>query len=349
MKITQKRRVIAQIEHQETDYIPYYLSFETGFNIENQLDQHYGSDLWRNLLDNAIVWLPLPDAIWSWAKDPKEGRYSTDIYGVKWQIEPHTRQVIDPVLKMPNLEGYEFPNVDQCLDLEWIAQARETIDTYPDHFVIVGVGSGLFERSWMLRGFEDTLIDLTDYAGFYCELIERLAVHQTGLLDRLLELPVDGIVFMDDWGYQEGILIGADRWRRIFKPHYAQMYQRVHQAGKFVFHHSCGSIEEILDDLIEIGLDVYESVQPEAKNNDPYVLKRSYGDHLTFFGGLGSQSTIPFSTPQEIKEEVKSLCKDMGRNGGYILRPSKHIQSDTPIENVAAVVEAFLEQSGVNW
>jgi len=178
-------------------------------------------------------------------------------------------------------------------------------------------------------------------------LIARLTEHQMGIVERLLELPVDGILFADDWGYQQGVLVGAERWRRLFKPGLARLYGRAHEAGKFTLTHCCGGIEEILPDLIEIGLDVYQSVQPEPKNNNPYELKRKYGDRITFWGGLGSQSTIPFGTPDEIRAEVARLCREMGRGGGYVLAPAKALQPGTPMENAAAVVEAFLQQAGV--
>ena len=144
-------------------------------------------------------------------------------------------------------------------------------------------------------------------------------------------------------------MIGAERWRKIFKPRLARLYARTHEAGKYVLTHCCGSIVEILPDVIEIGLDVYESVQPEAKDNSPYELKRRYGDKLTFWGGLGSQSTIPFGRPDEIRAEVARLCREMGRGGGYILSPAKALQPETPTENAAAVVEAFLQQAGVSF
>ena len=172
-------------------------------------------------------------------------------------------------------------------------------------------------------------------------------MHQLDIIDRLLELPIDGIFFGDDWGYQNGILIGAKRWREMLKPRIARMYERVRNAEKYVLTHCCGSIAEILPDVIEIGLDVYESVQPEAKDSDPIALKRRFGDELTFWGGLGSQSIIPFGSPREIMDEVTRLSKEMGRGGGYILSPAKKLQPETPIENAAAVVEALLEQAGV--
>ena len=121
----------------------------------------------------------------------------------------------------------------------------------------------------------------------------------------------------------------------------AKLYERVHQAGKYTLNHICGSV-------IEIGLDVYESVQPEARNNSPYQLKKLYGKDIAFWGGLGSQNTIPFGTPSEIKSEIRRLCKEMGKGGGYILSCAKPIQPETATENVVAVIEAFAEQARIS-
>ena len=206
-------------------------------------------------------------------------------------------------------------------------------------------GFGLFERSWVLRGFENVLMDVVVNADFYEELLDKLLDHQMEILDRLLKLPVDGIWFFDDWGFQQGVLIGADRWRKLFKPRYELLYRRTHDSGKYVLTHCCGCIEAILDDVIEIGLDVYQSVQPEPKNNNPYDLKKKFGDKITFWGGLGSQGMIPYGTPAEIKNEVNRLCQEMSVGGGYILGPAKEIQPETPNENIAAIVEAFIKQS----
>ena len=126
------------------------------------------------------------------------------------------------------------------------------------------------------------------------------------------------------------------------------MYARVHEAGKYTLSHCCGSVADIMPDIIEIGLDVLESVQPEAKGMNPYELKRRYGSDITFWGGLGSQSTIPHGTLDEIKAEVTRLCREMGRGGGYILTSAKGLQPETPTENAAAVVEAFLAEAGVH-
>ena len=140
------------------------------------------------------------------------------------------------------------------------------------------------------------------------------------------------------------MLLGPELWRKFIKPRWARVYEAVHAKGKLVISHCCGSTDGIMPDIIEMGLDVLESVQPEPTGMNPYELKKKWGDKITFWGGLGSQSTIPYGTPDEIKAEVRRLCKEMGRGGGYILAPAKPLQPETTAENAAAVVEAFTNQ-----
>jgi uroporphyrinogen decarboxylase len=242
-----------------------------------------------------------------------------------------------------------FPSLDAIFEPGWQEDALRAIEQQAGYFLVAMFGVGVFDRSWWLRGFTEALMDAVAEPDFYAELIEQLADHQLAIVEQLVELPVDGIMFLDDWGYQRGILLGPERWRRFLKPHLARRYARVHEAGKVVLTHCCGSVADIMPDLIEIGLDVLQSVQPEADGMIPYELKRCYGTQITFWGGLGTQSTVPFAKPDEIKAEVAKLCREMGRGGGYVLAPSKPLQPDTPTENAAAVVEAFLQQAGVTF
>ena len=340
MSLTAKERVFAQIEHQETDPIPYTLSFEG--DVAERLDAHYGSDAWRNLIENAIQHVPGPNLV----MDDMSSTCCADLFGSTWQANRRPFHLVEPALKTPSLEGFSFPDVGPLFE-----QERENVlryvDEHKDCFLVAGFGFGLFERTWALRGFDNALMDAAANPAFYDELVEHVAAHQMAILDHLVDLPIDGIMFSDDWGYQTGVLLGPERWRRFIKPRLARMYERVHAAEKYVLTHCCGSIAAIMPDVIEIGLDVYQSVQPEAKDNDPYDLKRDYGDQITFWGGLGSQSTLPFGSPAGIKAEVARLCREMGRCGGYILGPAKSVQPETPTENAAAVLEAFLEQAGV--
>lgn len=350
MSLIPRERVLAQIHHQETDFIPYTLTFAPsddygGSDVAARLDAHYGSDAWRSLIDNAIQRVPGPSLV----VEATAGSYYTDPYGSIWRTDRRPFHLVEPVLESPSLEGFGFPDVDRLWTPELKEEAMSFIEQHRNYFLVVGFGFGLWERAFTLRGFDNALMDAAAEPDFFDELIERVAEHQMAIVERLLELPVDGIMFSDDWGYQDGVLLGPERWRRVLKPRLGRMYRRVHEAGKYVLSHCCGSVADIMPDIIEIGLDVYESVQPEARNNSPYDLKRKYGDKITFWGGLGSQSIIPFGRPEEIKAEVGRLCREMGRGGGYILSPAKPLQAETPTENAAAVVEAFLQQAGTKF
>lgn len=348
--MTPKERVIAQIEHRETDFIPYTLSFEIDPNktIENdvleRMNAHYGNDSWLSKLDDHVV--RIDAGILGMVPDSGTA-ISVDKYGTKWRTDKRPWHMIRPALEKPDLSEYTFPGIDAFFKEDWQEKTLQEISKNRDHFLVTSFGFGLFERTWAMRGFENALVDAIAHEDFYRELVQKIFEQQTIFVDRLLTLPFDGIMFGDDWGHQNGIIIGAGRWRKYFKPYMAKLYERVHQAGRYTLNHICGSVIEILPDLIEIGLDVYESVQPEARNNNPYQLKKLYGKDITFWGGLGSQSTIPFGTPAKIKSEIRRLCKEMGKGGGYILSSAKGIQPETPTENAVAVVEAFAEQAGI--
>jgi len=152
-------------------------------------------------------------------------------------------------------------------------------------------------------------------------------------------------------GFEQGVdtrldqHCGTGSWREWRPPYIVNvLYEAVHKAGKITLSHCSGNVADIIPDIIEIGLDVLQSIQPEAM--DPYELKAKWGDKITFWGGLGSQSVIPFGTRETIFEEVSRLCDVMPRGGGYILGPAKALQPETSAESAAAVLEAFLEFSG---
>jgi uroporphyrinogen decarboxylase len=339
-----KQRVYAQIQHQETSPVPYTLTFETP-GLENKLDEYLGGRAWREVLDNHILEAPMPHPLLGIPGDHADQKADqVDLFGAKWDLHERPAHLVEPPLEEPCLHGYQFPPVETCFTPGWETQVMEFIVNHPGHFVISSLGFGIFERTWVLRGFENMLADVAWEPAFYDSLVAAITDHQLAILDRMLDTPLDGILFSDDWGYQQGVLIGANRWRKFIKPYLSQLYARVHSAGKIALNHVCGSVYEIMPDLIEIELDVLESVQPEAVNMNPYALKREFGSQITFWGGLGSQSTIPFGTPDEIRRDVHQLVSLMGQGGGYILAPSKGIQPETPPENMAALVACFTQQ-----
>jgi len=331
--------VLAQINPQETCPIPYSLGFDDG--TDKMLDDHYGGPDWRQRMVPYIVSACVIDTLGYQQVDEIRQR---DAFGGIWRMDRRPWHLETPPLQEPTFTGYRFPDYQVFVVPDLKKTAQQRMARYPDSFQLCSCGWGIFEQSWRIRGFENALMDVIIHPEFYAELLERLTEIYLKHVAQCADIPADAIMFGDDWGDQRGVIIGPERWRKFIKPCWARIFEAVHAQGKITICHSCGSVADIIPDLVEIGLDVLESVQPEPAKMNPYELKRQFGDKITFYGGLGSQSTIQFGTPQDIHDEVRRLCTEMGRGGGYILHPAKAIQPGTPVENAVAVFEAFVEQ-----
>jgi uroporphyrinogen decarboxylase len=334
--MTPKEIVLAQIGRKSTPKTPYTLAYEE--SIGEKIDQHYGGTAWRESFVRYIVGVGAVDT--DYKEHIGDGRVR-DAYGGIWRTDRRPWHLERPPLSGPSLEGYEFPKPEAFFRPEWKERAIQTCKEHPDSFIVGHLGWGLFERSWNLRGFENALVDSCVEPHFYEQMLDSLTELYLAFVEYTVDLPVDGILFGDDWGDQRGVILGPERWRALIKPRWKRIYDAVHSAGKIVMSHSCGSVAEIIPDIIEIGMDVLESVQPEAAGMNPYELKLQFGNDITFWGCLGSQSTIGQGTPDQIKDEVARLAVEMADGGGYILAPAKPLQPGTPTQNAVAVVEAL--------
>ncbi len=158
-----------------------------------------------------------------------------------------------------------------------------------------------------------------------------------------LKHDVDAVYFGDDWGQQRGLQMGPKIWREFIRPVLRRMYAAVREAGKFVMIHSCGDVDELFDDLIDIGLNCFNPFQPEVM--DVYTLLPRYRGRLAFHGGLSTQRTLPFGTVQDVRAETRRLL-ELGREGGYILAPAHDVEGDVPLENMLALIECVQQQPG---
>jgi uroporphyrinogen decarboxylase len=166
------------------------------------------------------------------------------------------------------------------------------------------------------------------------------------IIDQQLALGVDGFYFADDWGSKTSLMFSAAMWRRFIKPRLTVCYRRCKEANAFVGQHSDGNILEIFPDLIEIGLDIFNPVQPSVY--DPNMVKEKYGDRVTLYGGIDVETTLPFGTPDEVRAAVRERAERLGKGGGYILQSSHTIIDDVPMENIVAYIEACHELAGID-
>ena len=136
--------------------------------------------------------------------------------------------------------------------------------------------------------------------------------------------------------------MGPKYWREYIKPRVSRMYEHAHKNGKYVIQHSCGDIHELFPDLIEIGLNCYQTFQPEIY--DIVKVKSEFGKDLTFWGGISTQQLLPNATAEEVRQETTRIMKIMGKGGGYIAAPTHAVPNDVPPENILAMFDVFMNQ-----
>lgn len=204
---------------------------------------------------------------------------------------------------------------------------------------------GAFEISWFLRGFEGFLSDLAFEPRRACKLLDRVLEPLLARLEHTLDT-APGLIHMaeynDDVGGQEGLLISPETWRAHLRPRIGRVFEAIRRRGVIVRYHTCGSVRAILPDLVDLGLQVLNPVQPLARGMDPYELKREFGRHLTFHGGIDVQEFLPRATPDEVREGVTRLRGCLAVDGGWIACSSHAMQPDIPPANVVALYETLL-------
>jgi uroporphyrinogen decarboxylase len=159
---------------------------------------------------------------------------------------------------------------------------------------------------------------------------------------QLVALGVDAIWLGEDLGTQTSMLISPDMWRERFKPRYARLISRLKRANPklLVAFHSDGAVAPLIDDFIELGVDIYNPVQPNVPGSDPEELQSKYGGRICFFGGIDQQALLPSGDVEAIRREVASRARIFGANGGYLMAPAHIIQADVSPETVLAFCEA---------
>jgi len=254
---------------------------------------------------------------------PREG--GVDDWGVSW-IGTGTEEGSYPeeraYLKLDEVGTFRAPVLD------WAAitdDLRANVERHAakDTLVIARNEMLLFERAKHLLGTAECLMAFLAEPERMHALLDVMTVFQVELAHAIMRSGVAGIRFTDDWGTQNALFIHPDQWRAFIKPRQRRVNDVVKQYGGYVFQHSCGHIEEIVPDLIEMGVDVLDPCQPAS--NDILRWKRDYGERLSFMGGLDTQGYLTFGTPDEVEPAVSRVVEFMARGGGYIAAPSHTI------------------------
>ena len=332
-----KRDVIRMVlEGKRPPYVPWSMGFTR--EAKAVLQTHWGVSDVEGPLKNHLLRLGHDIGFFT---ELGEDRFR-DVFGVIWdrRIDKDIGNVLRPVLQKPSLAGYDLPDP---LDPRFFEEIPEKIERLPDRFRVYQLGFSLYERAWTLRGMEGLLMDFLDRPRFVRELLRVIADYNIAQVSRALEYDVDAVYFGDDWGQQRGLQMGSEIWHEFIYPELKRMYGVVRRAGKFVMIHSCGDVDELLDDLIAAGVHCFNPFQPEVM--DVFTLLEQYRGRLAFHGGLSTQRTLPRGTADEVRTETRRLL-ERGAEGGYIFAPAHDVEGDVPLENMLAMIDTVIAAAG---
>jgi uroporphyrinogen decarboxylase len=330
-----KRDVVRMVlEHKRPPYVPWHFGF-TKEALE-KLQNHFGTKDIEPFLDNHFVGLGEQMGYFT---DIGNDRFQ-DVFGVVWDrsVDKDIGNVEGCILNTPSLDGYEFPDP---LDERYFENIPGRLEKYPDRFRLYHVGFSLYERAWTLRGMENLLTDFIVNPEFVHLLLGTIADYNIAQAKKALSYDIDAVYFGDDWGQQHGLIMGPAIWKEFIYPQLKRMYAAVRDAGKFVIIHSCGDVDELFDDLIEIGLNCFNPFQPEVMDTEH--LMGQYRGRLSFHGGLSTQKTLPYGSTDDVRNESKKLI-EIGSAGDYIFAPAHDVEGDVPLENMLAFIQEAQKQ-----
>ncbi|MCL5096480.1 MAG: hypothetical protein M1608_02890 [Candidatus Omnitrophica bacterium] len=348
--MTHKERLLTAIHHEEPDRVPLCAWYTP--EAEQTMLRHMGVDSEQTETYKAAGG-PLPilmehDFLISWVgpctsfySDPSE-EY-TDEWGIRWRWfknaagGSYTEMVRHPLADLKDPSEYTLPDFSRA---DRYDGTRQLIAQYGGEYGIMGgAACTLFELAWYLRGMQQVLMDLVHEKDFMNAYLDHLMRWIQVAGSKLVELGVDIIWIGDDFGIQDRMLMSPQLFREFFKPRYAKLFSEwkyLNPEVKIAFH-SDGNIYPIIGDLIEVGLDILNPVQPKAM--DPARVKRDFGKHLTLWGTVDIQEVLPFGTPEDVANEVKLRLQTAGRGGGLIIAPAHNVQPEVPIRNILAFYE----------
>ncbi len=378
--MTSRERILSALRHEEPDRLPFDLSSTpvTGIHrvayhrlrhrlglpevptvIFHQMQQLATVDEDVHLALETDVRGDRPQAQSSWSLETwQEGEYEyyTDEWGITRRSQADGGEYFD-LCASPLIDARTVADIESCSWPDPVDDARfggllaraEKCRQQDRAWVLGGICPGMLEMGQWLRGYEN----------FYCDLAGDRPMAEA-LCDKVIELKmrywdralpqfgdlVDVIQEGDDYGSQRRLQVSPETWREVFKPRLRQLLSHIKEKAPHasIFFHSCGSIREILPDLIEVGVDALNPVQVAAEGMDSAELKREFGADLTFWGGgVDTQRVLPTGTPEQVRDEVRRRIDDFAPGGGFVFAAVHNIQSDVPPENIMAMREAVSE------
>lgn len=341
-----KERVQTALNFEKPDRTPFFASFVP--EIEQRLRKQLNiSELDTGVaLGNDMVKCCAGLEMSFYGKPEPE---YTDAWGIRWRYVKNDSGVYTEITEHPlagnlnKLDSFDIPDPNENSQYD---DFRKKKKLYGDEKWMIGSSQiSIFEACWYLRGLDTFMTDMILQPEYAEALMDKVMQFPLNAAKKYIELGADMVWFGDDVAMQTGMMMSVDMWQKFFKPRYAHLFAECKKANPKIkiAYHSCGQCSEILDDMIEIGLDVLNPIQPMAI--DPFETKKRYGTRLALFGGLCVQNTLPYGSIEDVRGAITKLISELGKGGGYILAPAHHIQADTSIENIKTFYETAMKKT----
>lgn len=238
-----------------------------------------------------------------------------------------------------DVDAYIFPDIDAPGRYR---DAEALIKKYKNDYLIIGdIEVTVFSLAHQLVGMEKLLVDMMMETEYVIPLFEACAEFQTQIGLRLIEKGVDAIWFGDDFGTQQSLILDPYTFRNQLKPAYTKMIQRFKEANPDIIPilHCDGAVAELLDDIREMGFEVFNPVQPGVPGHLPEDMKTGFGDKFAFWGAIDQQDLLPNGSDEELEKDIIEKISILGEGGGYMISPAHIIQNDVSPERVLKFIE----------
>jgi uroporphyrinogen decarboxylase len=351
-RLTSKQRVQKAINLEEPDFVPLYITVtpQVAEAIAKYLEiesyTHADSPLSENRISYTELLVKLGnDIVGIGACAPKNNptrMVAEDVFTNEWNIQykkigNYVEMIEHPLAQaksISDIDAFEFPDPHAEGRYEL---AKRTVEKYGNQYSICGDAEcSIFEASWYLVGFEKFLVDMAMDKDYTFTLMDRMMDYTIEVSKELMGIGADIIWLGDDVGTQKGLLMSRDMWNKVLKNRLKRIIEELKGMNPRIkiAYHCCGSYYPIIPDLIEIGVDILNALQPTATDMELEQLKNDFGNKVCLFGGLDIQKTLPFGSIEDIRNETERAIQAAACGGGYILAGAHNLQPDTSIEKV---------------
>ena len=365
-KMTHRERVMAALSHEEPDRVPIDLGStrDSSIVIEGyeRLKRKYGVQDENTLTSRMMQVVDVNEQILQaldidtrgvFPATPPDEMTGESSYRDEWGVERvkppgsyYYDQISFPLageITLSDIVHYPWPDPDDPIRRQGLKDRVKAIRDQTGCAVVLNLPSAFVHTSQYLRGFEDWFMDIAADRKLIGALFDAVLEINLAVCKVILEevgADADVLLASDDLGLQDRLMISPRAYRELVKPRHETYFQLMHDMSPAkVLFHSCGSLPDIVEDLIETGVDVLHPVQVAAAGMEPESLKGKYGDRLAFWGAIDTQRVLSHGSVQDVMAEVERCVEVLGRGGGYVLGAVHNIQPDVPLDNILTMYQ----------